>query len=199
MQLQHARPLTSRAELFVGQGLCKQSETSSAQFTRNCDFSAFFQNFGGSYLCMYALTKTMKLVSRSLSLRPFALARLPTRLPLSTNTIPSQPSTLNLTSHSTFSTMPPPPPAKRKWPRRNGGERSNGANTPTTPITPRTAVAQQPKRPKVEDTLPKADGTIDVRQMYSTAAGDAAPKPFSDLSNKLNKGLLDGLEKMGFE
>lgn len=149
---------------------------------------------------MYALTKTMKPVSRSLSLRPFALARFPSCLSLPTNIRPSRPSTtVCLTFNSTLSTMPPPPPAKRKWPRRNGGERSNGASTPTTPTTPRSVAAQQPKRPKVADTLPKPDGTVDVKQMYSTAAGDAAPKPFSDLKDKLNQGLLDGLEKMGFE
>ncbi|KAF1935884.1 ATP-dependent RNA helicase MSS116 mitochondrial precursor [Clathrospora elynae] len=96
-----------------------------------------------------------------------------------------------------------PPPPKRKWPRGRGGgggsERTSGASTPTTQSTPRSTMAQQPKRPKVEDTQPKAEGTVDVKQMYSTAAGDAAPKPFSDLKDKLNKGLLDGLEKMGFE
>ncbi|KAH7338524.1 ATP-dependent RNA helicase MSS116 mitochondrial precursor [Pyrenochaeta sp. MPI-SDFR-AT-0127] len=94
--------------------------------------------------------------------------------------------------------MPPPPP-KRKWPRRNGGDRSNGAPTAATPTTPRSSAAQQPKRPKVEDTMQQPIDTVDVRQMYSTAAGDAAPKPFSDLKNRLHKGLLDGLEKMGFE
>ena len=93
--------------------------------------------------------------------------------------------------------MPPPP--KRKWPRPKGGDRSNGASTPNPPTTPRAAIAQQPKRPKVEDTLAKPVDTVDVRQMYSTAAGDAAPKPFSDLQSKLHKGLLDGLDKMGFE
>ncbi|KAF2854186.1 ATP-dependent RNA helicase MSS116 mitochondrial precursor [Plenodomus tracheiphilus IPT5] len=94
----------------------------------------------------------------------------------------------------------PPPPAKRKWPRRNGGERFNGGSaTPSAPTTPRSALAQQPKRPKVDDAQPLSAGPIDVKHMYSTAAGDAAPRPFSDLQDKLNKGLLDGLDKMGFE
>lgn len=93
----------------------------------------------------------------------------------------------------------PPPPAKRKWPRRNGGDRSNGSATPTAPTTPRTALAQQPKRPRVEDTQPTHTGPVDVKQMYSTAAGDAAPRPFSDLKDRLDQSLLDGLDKMGFE
>jgi ATP-dependent RNA helicase MSS116 len=60
-------------------------------------------------------------------------------------------------------------------------------------------MSQQPKRPRVENTQPKVEGTVDVRQMYSTAAGDAAPKPFAELKGKLHPGLLDGLDKMGFE
>ncbi|KAF1833271.1 DEAD-domain-containing protein [Decorospora gaudefroyi] len=98
--------------------------------------------------------------------------------------------------------MPPPP--KRKWPRgrggggSSGGDRTNGAS-PTTPATPRSTIAQQPKRPRVENMQPKAEGRVDVRQMYSTAAGDAAPQPFSALKTQLHPGLLDGLDKMGFE
>ncbi|EDU40617.1 DEAD/DEAH box helicase [Pyrenophora tritici-repentis] len=96
--------------------------------------------------------------------------------------------------------MPPPP--KRKWPRGRGGgggDRTNGAATQGGPTNPRSTIAQQPKRPKMEDAQPKPEGGVDVRQMYSTAAGDAQPKPFSELKDKLNKGLLDGLDKMGFE
>lgn len=95
--------------------------------------------------------------------------------------------------------MPPPP--KRKW-HRPKGDRANGTATPSTPATtttPRTAIAQQPKRPKVEDALPTPEGTVDVKQMYSTSAGDATAKPFSELSGKLDKALLDGVDKMGFE
>jgi ATP-dependent RNA helicase MSS116 len=95
--------------------------------------------------------------------------------------------------------MPPPP--KRKW-RRPNGDRANGAasgSAPGTPTTPRTAVAQQPKRPRVADAVPTAEGTVDVKQMYSSSAGDASAKPFSALSGKLDKSLLDGLDKMGFE
>lgn len=92
--------------------------------------------------------------------------------------------------------MPPPP--KRKWhrPRTNGTANGSGPGTPTTPLN---TVAQQPKRPKVDDAVPKAEGTVDVKQMYSTSAGNASAKPFSDLSGKLDKALLDGLDKMGFE
>ncbi|CAA9957980.1 ATP-dependent RNA helicase MSS116 mitochondrial precursor [Pyrenophora teres f. maculata] len=98
--------------------------------------------------------------------------------------------------------MPPPP--KRKWPRGRGGgggggDRTNGTATQGGSTNPRSTIAQQPKRPKMEDAQPKPEGGVDVRQMYSTAAGDAAPKPFSELKDKLNKGLLDGLDKMGFE
>jgi ATP-dependent RNA helicase MSS116 len=51
----------------------------------------------------------------------------------------------------------------------------------------------------VEPGLQNAQSSVAVKQMYSTAAGDAAPKPFSDLKDKLHPGLLLGLEKMGFE
>ena len=154
----------------------------------------------------------MKLVSSSRTPHLFALARLiPSRLPLATNTRYSRISTVPLTfSHrlhthplsTQLSIMPPPP--KRKWPRGRGGgggggDRTNGAPAQGGPTNPRSTMAQQPKRPKMEDTQPKSEGGVDVRQMYSTAAGDAAPKPFSELKDKLNKGLLDGLDKMGFE
>lgn len=101
--------------------------------------------------------------------------------------------------------MPPPP--KRKW-RKPQGDRLNGAasvSSPSTPTTPRSTIAQQPKRPKVEDAVGKGEGTVgaigtvDVKQMYSTAAGDAQAKPFSALSGTLDKALLAGLDKMGFE
>jgi ATP-dependent RNA helicase MSS116 len=92
----------------------------------------------------------------------------------------------------------PPPPNKRKFYRpnraNNGAGNGSAPNTPTTPT-----VAQQPKRPKVDDTVPKAAGTVDVKQMYSTATGEASAKPFSALSGVLDKALLDGLDKMGFE
>ncbi|KAH9859931.1 hypothetical protein IAQ61_011714 [Plenodomus lingam] len=154
----------------------------------------------------------MNLVWQSLPHRPFALARLAARLPSSTDTIsPGRLFTTSTRLDTTCyprvspqnslqpaSTMPPPP-AKRKWPRRNGGERSNGSATPTAPMTPRTALGQHPKRPKVEDAPPTSASPVDVKQMYSTAAGDAAPKPFSDLKDRLDKSLLDGLDKMGFQ
>jgi ATP-dependent RNA helicase MSS116 len=96
--------------------------------------------------------------------------------------------------------MPPPP--KRKW-RRPQGDRVNGAASgSSTPTTPRSTVAQQPKRPKVDDAIAPGEGAIgivNVKQMYSTAAGDAQAKPFSALSGTLDKALLDGLDKMGFE
>jgi len=151
----------------------------------------------------------MKLVSHSLNPHTFALARLvPSRLSLATNTrysrISATPLTLSHRLHTSrlstqLSIMPPPP--KRKWPRGRGGggDRTNGTPTQGGLTNPRSAMAQQPKRPKMEDAQPKPEGSVDVRQMYSTAAGDAAPKPFSELKDKLNKGLLDGLDKMGFE
>jgi hypothetical protein len=146
----------------------------------------------------------MKLVSHSLSLRSFACSRLALRspsVPLSTNTPRRsiRPALTFIHHYSITTTMPPPP--KRKW-HRPRGDRANGAATPSTPgtsTTPRTAVAQQPKRPKVEDAMQKPEGTVDVKQMYSTSAGGATAKPFSELSGKLDKALLDGLDKMGFE
>jgi hypothetical protein len=140
----------------------------------------------------------MKFVSRSLSLRSLACSRLVSRLPVSTNTTSSIFTPLTLTPHySTPSKMPPPPPPKRKWnrPRNNGP--ANGS-APGTPATPLTALNQQPKRPRVEDAAPQSEG-VDVKQMYSTSAGEASAKPFSTLSGKLDKSLLDGLDKMGFE
>ncbi|KAK1920308.1 hypothetical protein P3342_002604 [Pyrenophora teres f. teres] len=153
----------------------------------------------------------MKLVSYSLTPHTFALAHLiPSRLSLATNTrlILAAPLTLSHRLHThplstQLSIMPPPP--KRKWPRGRGGggggggDRTNGTATQGGSTNPRSTIAQQPKRPKMEDAQPKPEGGVDVRQMYSTAAGDAAPKPFSELKDKLNKGLLDGLDKMGFE
>ncbi|KAI4663519.1 uncharacterized protein J4E78_003935 [Alternaria triticimaculans] len=127
------------------------------------------------------------------------------------STIPFTP---NRTQHRQYTSLPAPvtdmsAPPKRKWTRGGrgggrggggggGGDRTNG--TPGRgPANPRSAMSQQPKRPRVEDTLPKPDAGVDVRQMYSTAAGDAAPKPFADLKNKLHPALLNGLDKMGFE
>jgi ATP-dependent RNA helicase MSS116 len=60
-------------------------------------------------------------------------------------------------------------------------------------------MAQQPKRPRVADAVPASVGTVDVKQMYSAATGEANAKPFSALSGTLDKTLLAGLDKMGFE
>jgi hypothetical protein len=152
----------------------------------------------------------MKLVSRSLPSRTFALARLiSSRLSLATNIRYSHTSTVvPLTQHRHYTRLPAQPsvmsaPPKRKWPRGRGGggggDRANGAPGRSGPTNPRSTMSQQPKRPRVEDSQAKAETGVDVRQMYSTAAGDAAPKPFSDLKNKLNPALLNGLDKMGFE
>jgi len=99
--------------------------------------------------------------------------------------------------------MPPPP--KRKWhPRKpNGaanGSTSAASTNPSTPTTP-SSVAQQPKRPKVGDAASKAagEGAVDVKHMYSTSAGGGSAKPFAALSGTLDRALLDGLDKMGFE
>jgi hypothetical protein len=165
---------------------------------------------------VYVRMKTMKLVSRSLLSHPIVLARLlPTRPSLATNTRYSRTSTVSLTlnhrQHHNYSQLPAQdsamsgPPPKRKWPRgrggggRGGGDRTNGANPNMGPAAPSPAMGQQPKRPRVESTQPMAEGTVDVKAMYSTSAGDAAPKPFSELKGKLHQGLLDGLDKMGFE
>lgn len=158
---------------------------------------------------MYVRMKIIEQVLVSRPLRPIALARLvPSRLSLVTHTKLGCFSTAPLsiynrhhTQTTQLSTMPPPP--KRKWPRGRGGggggDRTNGgAATPGT-FTPRSTMAQQPKRPKMENTQPTPDTSVDVRQMYSTAAGDAAPKPFSELKDRLHPGLLDGLDKMGFQ
>lgn len=151
------------------------------------------------------------LVSRPL--RPVALARsVPSRLSLVTHTrlscIPTTPFTLYNRHHAQQRTQQPPnmpPTSKRKWPRGRGGggggggDRANGGAATSGTSTPRSTMTQQPKRPKMEDTQSKPDTGVDVRQMYSTAAGDAAPKPFSELKGRLHQGLLDGLDKMGFE
>lgn len=90
--------------------------------------------------------------------------------------------------------MPPQP--KRKW-HRPRGDRSNGTATPSQTATA-SPLTQQPKRPKVNEMLEPVE-KVDVRQMYTTAAGDAVPKPFSDLKGVLDEGLLKGLDKLGFE
>jgi ATP-dependent RNA helicase MSS116 len=102
--------------------------------------------------------------------------------------------------------MAPPLPPKRKWHPRKAtnanGSASNASTAPGTPTTPRSTMAQQPKRPRVEQAAPAAEGTIgvmNVKQMYSTSAGGGEAKPFSTLSGKLDKALLDGMDKMGFE
>lgn len=92
--------------------------------------------------------------------------------------------------------MPPPP--KRKWPRSRGGNRANAADRAER-STGGTGLTQQMKRPKVEDAQSTGVNTINVKELYSTAAGDAAPAPFSDLKGKIDQGLLNGIEKMGFE
>lgn len=159
---------------------------------------------------MYVRMKIIEQVLVSRPLRSIALARLvPSRSSLVTHTKLGCFSTAPLSFHNRhhtqatqLSTMPPPP--KRKWPRGRGGgggggDRTNGgAATPGT-STPRSTMSQQPKRPKMENTQPTPDTSVDVRQMYSTAAGDAAPKPFSELKDRLHPGLLDGLDKMGFQ
>jgi hypothetical protein len=140
----------------------------------------------------------MKLVSHSLSLRSFALSRLVSRLPSATNPRLSIAPPLQIT-HNFITTTTMPPPPKRKFPRPNRGNGAPNGSAPGAPTTPRNAPAQQPKRPRVEAAAPQAVGTVDVKQMYSTASGDASAKPFSALSGKLDKTLLDGLDKMGFE
>lgn len=95
--------------------------------------------------------------------------------------------------------MPPPP--KRKWhrPRGANGAPGNGTGNPATANNARAPFSQQPKRPKVEEMAAQDVGPVDVKQMYSTSAGDATAKPFSALSGVLDKTLLNGLDKMGFE
>ncbi|KAJ4400335.1 hypothetical protein N0V91_008794 [Didymella pomorum] len=91
--------------------------------------------------------------------------------------------------------MPPPP--KRKWhrPRPNGAPPNNGAN-------PHSTAAQQPKRPRTEDVKMQdvaATAPVDVKAMYSTSAGNAEAKRFSEMKGTLDEALLNSLGKMGFE
>jgi ATP-dependent RNA helicase MSS116 len=91
--------------------------------------------------------------------------------------------------------MPPPP--KRKWhrPRPNGAAPNNGAN-------PHSTATQQPKRPRTEDVKMQdvtATGPVDVKAMYSTSAGNAEAKRFSEMKGALDQALLNSLDKMGFE
>ena len=93
--------------------------------------------------------------------------------------------------------MPPPP--KRKWnrPRPSGGAPNASAQQSTA--------AQQPKRPRGNNAAPQnaapqtEGGPVDVKAMYSTAAGNTEAKRFSEMAGKLDNSLLQGLEKMGFE
>lgn len=206
--------LTRGAELFLAG---RQTKGTIALCIHNPSASLLFSSFSVR-ITLYVRMKIMKLVSHTLSSRPFALARLVQPRSLATNTrhslISTIPFTPNRTQHRQYTSLPAPvtdmsAPPKRKWTRGGrgggrggggggGGDRTNG--TPGRgPANARSAMSQQPKRPRVEDTLPKPDAGVDVRQMYSTAAGDAAPKPFADLKNKLHPALLNGLDKMGFE
>ena len=141
----------------------------------------------------------MKPVSQSLSLRSLVSSRLPLRLLPSTNSLYSRPSLLHsfTSSYSTLNIMSQPP--KRKFrPRgdRSGGGAGRGGMQQTTM---RSNVTQQPKRPKVEESLPASEGAMDLKQMYSTSAGVGEPKPWSEMNGKLDKSLLNNLDKMGFE
>lgn len=150
--------------------------------------------------CVCIVAKTMKPIPHSLSLRSLARCHLPSCLPLSTNTASSRPTILSsfTYNHRQLTTMPPP--SKRKF--RPRGDRSGGAGNGDrngAPTTPRSTVAQQPKRPRVENTMPISEGTVDIKQMYSMSAGDAEPKKWAEMNGKLDKALLDSLDKMGFE
>jgi hypothetical protein len=57
-----------------------------------------------------------------------------------------------------------------------------------------------PPPPKRKWNRPRpSSGAPNVKAMYSTAAGNAEAKKFSEMAGKLDKSLLLGLEKMGFE
>jgi ATP-dependent RNA helicase MSS116 len=138
----------------------------------------------------------MKSIPRSLSTRSFAPSSLAARLSLSTNTLRPYSTHHSLCNYRQISTTMPPPP-KRKWhrPRPNGAAPNNAAN-------PHSTVAQQPKRPKVEDVVPQnagPTGPVDVKAMYSTSAGNAEAKRFSEMAGTLDNSLLQSLDKMGFE
>jgi ATP-dependent RNA helicase MSS116 len=138
----------------------------------------------------------MNSIPRSLPARSFGLSNFAARLSLSTNTLrPYSTPHFTYTHRQISTTMPPPP--KRKWhrPRPAGAAPNNGAN-------PQSTVAQQPKRPKVEDAVQQnagSNGPVDVKAMYSTSSGNAEAKRFSEMAGTLDKSLLQSLDKMGFE
>lgn len=54
--------------------------------------------------------------------------------------------------------------------------------------------AQQPSVPTVEPPT-----VMDPRRLYGTSAGGLEAKPYASLTGTLDKALLQGLDKMGFE
>lgn len=136
----------------------------------------------------------MKTISHQL----FASSGVAARVSLSTNTLrlcsrPCFTQTQTQPYSQTSIAMPPPP--KRKWnrPRPAGAAPGNAASPHST--------ATLPKRPRTEEASKQAapSGPVDVKAMYSTSAGGAEAKPFSDMAGTLDPALLNGLDKMGFQ
>src|SRR5690242_12321871 len=133
----------------------------------------------------------MKSIPHSL----FAPSGVAARLSLSTNTFRHCSKPHFTYNYRQLSTIMPPPP-KRKWhrPRPNGAAPNNAS--------PHSTAAQQPKRPKTAEVIQQemgSTGPVDVKAMYSTSAGGAEAKRFSEMAGALDQSLLNGLDKMGFE
>ena len=137
----------------------------------------------------------MKSIPRFLTAHSSTPSGLVTRVSLSNTLRPY--STPHFTcNHRQISTTMPPPP-KRKWhrPRPTVAAPNNAAN-------PMSTAAQQPKRPRHEDVIKQESGStgpVDVKAMYSTSAGGAEAKKFSEMAGALDRALLNGLDQMGFE
>lgn len=140
----------------------------------------------------------MKAFSRSLSSRSLTKCSAPATPLLSvrpTSTTTTTTTALTVTSHSRLvqqlSTMPPRPRRKPAYKGAHPYGNRPKASDATTP-------AAQPSRPTPVD-APAGAETIDVKHLYSTAAGDMQPEPYSSMQGKLDPALLQGLDKMGFE
>ena len=86
-----------------------------------------------------------------------------------------------------------PYPSRRPAGKANGNGEANGVSPAQQPSRPRTVAAGEVAG-EVEP-----PGVMDPRRLYSTSAGGGEAKPFKSLGDTLDKGLLEGLDKMGFE
>jgi hypothetical protein len=141
-----------------------------------------------------------------LSLQPcFQAARAPSRLCFSSRfyTPLHHLHTASTNSYSDLPTMP-----AQMSPRRNNEPQGQGQKgrapyrkrkpaAPASRATGSIGPTQQPQRPTLDGE--EKPVLIDARKLYSTSASGQEAKTFSSMDDKLDKALLEGVKKMGFE